>query len=147
MEGMFQRHLLQAGETMFITSVTKKRAPIFRDAAVARIAVETLYQIQQQYSFFLFAFVIMPDHCHLLLLVPDGGSISKIMNVYKRATSFNIGRGPIWQSRFHMRTPNNVYGALRYIHNNPVVARMCDDPEKYPWSSASGRWDVTEVEW
>lgn len=130
---------------MFITTNMDKKMPIFSDPACARIAVETLYGIQQFYPFFLYGFVIMPDHIHLLLRIPQGGSISKTMGVYKRAVTFNLGRVPIWQSRFHIRLPHQPLATLQYIHMNPVKAGLTTTPEAYPWSSASGKWDVMEL--
>ncbi|MSR87276.1 hypothetical protein EXS70_03845 [Candidatus Peribacteria bacterium] len=142
---MFQRHPIQAGSTMFITTNSAKRWKIFSEPPCARIAVETLFSIQDFYPFFLHGFVIMPDHCHLLMRVPEGGSISKIIGVYKRAVTFNIGRGPIWQSRFYVKIPTNPGRVLHYIHQNPVAAGLCTRPEEYPWSSASGKWDVHQL--
>jgi REP element-mobilizing transposase RayT len=111
---MTQRHPLQSGKIMLITTVTKNREPIFQDPACARTAVETLYVVQNFYPVFLFGFVVMPDHMHLLVHVPSGGTISKFMQSYKRAASFNIGR-PLWQKRFHIRCADNPPGALLYI--------------------------------
>ena len=141
---MFQRHPIQSNMPMLITSVTADREPVFANSAYAREAVESLYRIQTFRPFFLFGFVIMPDHCHLVLNVPEGGSISKIMYVYKRAVSFEIGR-PVWQTRFHLKAIRSVQAAVRYVHLNPVVADLCSDPRSYPWSSASGRWDVSDI--
>ena len=123
---------------MFVTTNTKDREKVFSDPAFARMAVETLYETQQKYSFFLYAFVIMPDHCHLLMSVPEGGSVSKIMYSYKRSVSFIIGKR-VWQSRFHIKMIDSVSGAIAYIHQNPVKAGLCEHVEKYPWSSASGK--------
>lgn len=130
---------------MLITTNIQGRKDIFFDPAAARIAVESLYQIQAHYPFFLFGFVIMPDHCHILMNVPEGGSVSKTIGIYKRAVSFNIGRGPIWQSRFHIRLAREPWLALKYIHQNPVKAELCVTPQDYPWSLASGRWDVVSL--
>ncbi len=130
---------------MLITTCTNSRDPVFANDACARIAIETLYSIQHYYPFFLYGFVIMPDHCHFLLRVPEGGSISKIMNVYKRAVTFNLGMKYVWQKRFHMRLVNNVPEALRYVHANPVKKGLCKIAEEYRWSSACGRWDVMEL--
>ena len=130
---------------MFITTNLDQRRNIFAEAPCARIAVETLFSIQDFYPFFLYGFVIMPDHCHLLLRIPEGGSVSKVIGVYKRAVTFNIGRGPIWQSRFHVEIPHDPLRVLNYIHENPVVAGLCEKPGEYPWSSASGKWDVYEL--
>ncbi len=131
---------------MFVTTNTQSRIPVFEDDACARIAVETLYSIQHFYPYFLYAFVVMPDHCHLLLNVPEGGSVSKVIGIYKRAVTFNIGRGPIWQSRFHLLLPKNIEAIINYIQQNPVRARLCKHAQDYQWSSASGKWDLAELE-
>lgn len=144
---MTQRHPIQNDEPMLVTSVTKNRAHIFQDDANAREAIEALYRTQGQYPFFLYAFVIMSNHVHLLLQVPSPGSISKIMNVYKGTVSASIGRGPMWQSRFHIRYVDNLYEAKAYMHNNPLVKGLCERPEDFPWSSASGRWDIEPLPW
>lgn len=139
---MFQRHPLQNLEPMLITTNTVKRMPVFSDPACAREAVESLYRVQCFQPFFLFGFVIMPDHCHFLLTIPERSSISRVMHAYKRAVSFEIGR-PIWQSRFHLKVVKDISAVLSYIHLNPCRKNLCDIPEHYPWSSASGRWDVS----
>ncbi len=130
---------------MLVTTNTMNRVPVFADPAYAREAVESLYRVQQSQPFFLFGFVIMPDHCHFVLTVPEFGSISKIMYAYKRAVSFEIGK-PIWQSRFHMKEAGNVSEVLKYVHANPVKKNLCEECSQYPWSSASGRWDVCDLE-
>jgi putative transposase len=130
---------------MFITTNCRRRTPVFADPACARIAVETLYSIQSFYAFFLYGFVIMPDHCHFLIQIPDGGSVSKTIGVYKRAVTFNIGRGPIWQPRFHMEIINDCSTVLTYIHMNPVAGGLCTEAEDYSWSSACGKWDVEPI--
>lgn len=131
---------------MLITTVTRDRKPVFRDPACAREAVETLYRIQELHPFFLYGFVIMPDHCHILLRVPEPGSVSTIMRVYKSGVSFNTGLPRLWQPRFHIRIPDDIRAARDYIHRNPVHADIADMPEHYPWSSASGAWDVTPLD-
>lgn len=130
---------------MLITNVTRNREIFFGDPAVAREAVETLYRVQQRHPFFLYGFVVMPDHCHFLMKVRWPEKISAIMNVYKSGLTFNTGIRPLWQRGFHMQVPYDLQGALRYIHENPVRAGIADSPEAYPWSSASGRWMVSSL--
>lgn len=143
---MSQRHPIQSDATMLITIVTRNRYPYFSEPAYAREAIETLYRIQGNHPFFLYGFVFMSDHCHLLLKVPAPGTVSKMINVYKSGLAFNIGVYGIWQSRFHVRIPKNPSSALRYIHHNPVKANLCETPEKYPWSSVSGKWDISPLD-
>ena len=143
---MTQRHPTQNDAIMFVTTNTYQRKKIFKDGTHAREAVECLYRVQQLHPFFLYGFVIMHDHCHFLMEVPVPGSISKIMNSYKSAVVQSIGLQKVWQSRFFLRIPNNNQETLRYIHLNPVRAGYVDEMQDYPWSSASGKWDVRELE-
>lgn len=143
---MFQRHPIQHQHMMFVTTNTLQRIPIFADPACARAAVEALYFTQERHPFFLYGFVVMPDHCHLLLHVREESGISTVMRDYKRRVAFSIGRGPIWQSRFHLEIPKDAKATLEYIHQNPVRKQLCALPEVYPWSSACGKWDTKEWE-
>ncbi len=65
------------------------------------------------------------------------------MRVFKSGVSHTLSQGPLWQRGFHIRMPDNVLETLRYIHLNPVRAGFVEEPERYLWSSASGKWDVT----
>ena len=141
---MTQRHSIQSNQTMLITTVTHARNPYFQDDALAREAVEHIYRVQERRPFFLYGFVIMPDHVHLLLNVPEPETVSNILRLYKMGLSFQTGITPLWQKRFDARISGNVFGAREYVHLNPVREGLCTDPKRYPWSSASGKWDVTE---
>lgn len=130
---------------MFITTNIADREPIFQDPVAAREAVETLYRVQGLHPFFLFGFVIMPDHCHLLVTVPSPGKISTIMNSFKKGVALQLQRGRIWQRGYYIVFPSRPWKVLRYIHMNPVRAGIVQHPYEYHWSSACGLWDVTSM--
>jgi len=143
---MTQRHPIQNDRTILVTTVTRKRMPLFSDAAHAREVIECLYRVQTIHPFFLYGFVIMPDHCHFLIKVPAPGTISKVMNSFKAGVTFDLGLAKVWQPRFHIRCIDNVSEALRYIHANPVRRGLVEYPEAFPWSSASGKWNVDAIQ-
>ncbi len=143
---MTQRHWVQNERLMHVTTVTKDREPIFQDDAKALIACDTIYQTQDRYPFFLHGFVVMPDHCHVLLRVPFPGSISRIIHAYKRGVVFRISEGPLWQPRFDCRFVDEPLEILEYIHRNPVEGELCQNPEEYPWSSANARWNIIHLD-
>ena len=142
---MTQRHPIQNDCVMFVTINTYKRIPFFKEESNAREAIECLYRVQDLHPFFLFAFVIMPDHCHFLLSVPPPRRISGIMNSYKSALVQSMGVPKLWQARFFLSNPEDSYAIRNYIHQNPVRASLVENPEDYPWSSASGKWDTTDL--
>ena len=64
------------------------------------------------------------------------------MNAYKSGLTFDLGIGSVWQPKFDLRIPEKAFRVLQYIHGNPVKAGLCDRPEAYPWSSASGTREI-----
>jgi len=143
---MSQRHPIRSGVKMLITTVTAKRRKIFADSCRAREAIECLYRVQAMRPFFLYGFVIMPDHCHFLMKIPAPETVAQVMASFKSGLTFDLGIPKIWQSRYHIRIVDNPPEALRYIHSDPVRQGMVDAPNAYPWSSASGKWDVMPLE-
>jgi putative transposase len=143
---MTQRHPIQNDRTMMITMVTKNRFPFFKDDSYAREGVECLYRTQSLHPFFLYAFVIMPNHCHFLMKVPSPEKIATVIGSYKSGLLFDMQTPSIWQKRFHLQLPENPEKAREYIHMNPVRAGLCENPHEYPWSSASGKWDISPLE-
>lgn len=143
---MTQRHFTEGYEILFITTVTRHRCPYFAHHAFAREAVELLYRVQNLHPFDLYGFVIMPDHVHFLMRAPTY-PIHRIIGAYKSGLTFDIGISPLWQRRYFMKVPTNAARVLQYIHMNPVKAGLSSSPEKYPWSSASRKWDVSPLEY
>jgi putative transposase len=117
---------------MFVTTNTYQRQKIFQHDPHAREAIECLYRVQELHPFFLHGFVIMPDHCHLLMYIPAPESISVIMKSFKGGLGYDLGIKNLWQPRFLLRTPKDGIAALDYIHNNPLKAGLVQQPENIP---------------
>ena len=100
-----------------------------------------LSEVKARKPFRLYAYCLMPNHFHLLLEV-DKFSISAIMHrlLTRYRKYFNIRRrrfGHVFQSRFKaILCDKDTYllELLRYIHLNPVRARLVSGPELWPWS-------------
>jgi putative transposase len=108
------------------------------------IILQELKSIRLSHNFLLFAFVLMPDHLHLLLY-PRGVMLSDILRDFKCKSSFALRevrrkRGPIWQPRFFdsiCRKVHVFWEKMDYIHQNPVRAGLVTRAEDWPWSSAA----------
>ena len=93
-------------------------------------------------EFFLFGYVVMPNHVHLLLH-PHNKDIVQIMRNFKSKTGYRIlqsrgGHGAFWQERYFdtiIRRVRNFWEKLQYIHRNPVEAGLADRMEDWRWSS------------
>ena len=91
----------------------------------------------------IWAYCLMPNHVHLIAVPKTasalGDAIGEAHRRYSRRINFRERwRGHLWQGRFASYPMDDAYllVAARYVELNPVRARLCREPEVYPWSSA-----------
>ena len=150
----------------FITMGAVRGAHIFRRDVIKRMLVDSLNtgRILGQYE--LFAFVVMPNHMHIIVRCLQGYSAEVVTRELKKATSNLIIRQyeaernaaalafcascvkreekqayAVWRDEYQAK---DVFSAaflrqkMTYIHNNPLQPHwaLVDAPEDYVWSSA-----------
>ncbi len=120
------------------------RQQIFFDDADCVKFLNLLDSVQNE-AFQILAFCLMGNHVHLLIkTVPS--DITEMKTAVKRLgiryVAYFNGRfqrvGPLFQDRYKSQPVESgryFCRVLRYIHQNPVAAGMCKNPEDYPWSS------------
>ncbi len=91
----------------------------------------------------ILAYVLMPNHVHLIAVPQSGDSLPVLMRRLsgRYAAYANTTRqcnGHLWQGRFYssVMSPRHLSHALRYVELNPVRAKLVKRPIDYPWSSA-----------
>ncbi len=95
-------------------------------------------------SYRLSAWVIMPNHIHMLATRFENYTLADIMQSLKSITSHKANRilkrnGQFWMPDYfdrYIRNTEHFAKTMRYIEDNPVKARLCDRPEDWPFSSA-----------
>jgi REP element-mobilizing transposase RayT len=116
-----------------------------RRADIAKL-VEDAFRFHHAQWYDLIAWVVMPNHVHLLLKVGDT-SLSKIVKELKRypareANKILQRQGAFWTEDYfdtYMRDSGHELKTRRYIENNPVKALLAREPNEWPWSSARFR--------
>jgi putative transposase len=135
--------------TFFITTVTADRRRLFQTDANANLLLQLLNEDRTKGRYQLHAFVLMPDHLHLLLTPAPDVSIEKAIQFIKGGFSFRLkSKMPVWEKSFTLRRiedPRDYESHRDYIHSNPVRAHLCERPEEFPWSSANPRFTVDPV--
>ena len=125
--------------TFFVTTITYNRRRLFQVTRNAELLLETLQHYRSEGHYKLHAFVVMPDHAHLLL-TPNDKTISQIMNLIKGGFSHRLNsKLPVWQRGFadHLvRDAEDFETRRTYIQQNPVRAHLTTSPELYSHSSA-----------
>lgn len=133
------------GQTYLVTTATLDRRPWLAlwpvALAVAReIGVDRLWRTHRVH-----AWVLMPDHKHVLLTLGGKESLSSVIRRVK-AVSARAAHGvtasklPFWAGSFHdhaLRHEEDVAVAARYLVANPVRARWVDSIWQWPfWDCA-----------
>jgi putative transposase len=105
----------------------------------------------QQLDFTVIAFVLMPDHVHLLIETGKRDPLQKVMNHVNGLAAFRINgiegkRGcKLWQGRYfdsRTFTMTDLVKRINYIHLNPVRKGLSKKPCNYICSSARIYQDV-----
>jgi len=144
----------------FITTVANGHQPIFHRLVFRRLLVDALDCIRLRYGVKLFAFVIMPNHIHLLMRFYAKRPLKDFMRDYKKGTADRILRQlkledkqlalerlrtkegySVWEKGYNAKAVFSVdflLQKLEYIHNNPCQEhwQLAESPEAYLWSSA-----------
>lgn len=124
--------------TFFVTSGTYNRRRVFQVERNAELLIETLQHYRAEGHYKLHAFVVMPDHIHLLLTPQE--TLERAVGLIKGGFSHRLAsKLPVWQRGFtdhRIRDTADYSIRHQYIHRNPVAARLCERPEAYRFSSA-----------
>ena len=96
-------------------------------------------------KFSIYAYCLMDNHAHLLINEGED-KISRIMKRINTSYAYYFNKrygriGHLFQDRFKSEAIENdaqLFAAVRYIHNNPVKAKIVPDPTLYNWSSYNG---------
>jgi REP element-mobilizing transposase RayT len=95
----------------------------------------------------LSAWVIMPNHIHILATRFANFTLASIVQSLKSITSHKANRilkrrGQFWMPDYfdrYIRNADHFIRTIRYIENNPVKARLCMRAKDWPCSSAGFR--------
>jgi putative transposase len=126
--------------TFFVTAITDNRRRIFQNDANARLFIETLQHYRAEGFYKLYAFVVMPDHVHLLLNTDDlAGAMQRIKGGFShKLGSERSSKFPVWQRGFadHLVLNREQFDSRRE-YMNPVRERLVERAEDYAHSSAA----------
>ncbi len=157
------KHYDHDGRVRFVTFCTHKRLPLLTNSLFRRIVVESIDSARTEFHFRLLAYVIMPDHVHLVLQPQTTSKLGEIVASIKHSSALRVlsilrqqssplllkltvdrdrcPRNVLWQRRcfdYNCRNDAEVWEKVRYCHDNPVSRGYVSDSLKWIWSSQ--RW-------
>jgi putative DNA methylase len=115
-----------------------------RDPRIAHLVETALLHFDGD-RYRMIAWVIMPNHVHVLIEVFEVYALCDIVHSWKSYTAKEANRilgrtGHFWFREYfdrYIRDERHFANAIQYIHNNPINAGLVDSAEDWPFSSAS----------
>jgi REP element-mobilizing transposase RayT len=115
-----------------------------KNPAIASVIQNALFHFDGQ-RYRLHSWVVMPNHIHILLTPAAGYGIPGIVHSLKSFTSNEANRlldrkGEFWHVDYYdryIRTEEHYYRTVEYIEMNPVKAGLCENRDKWEFSSAA----------
>lgn len=125
---------------------------LLKEPTNAQLVIST-WQHFDPSRYLLMAWVVMPNHVHVLVKITSDTPLPKIIQSWKSYTGRRIAelsragaRGSqappsehIWFREYwdrYIRDERHLKAAINYLHDNPVKAGLATSPEQYLWSSA-----------
>jgi putative transposase len=127
-------HLIQRGNN---------RQAIFVDEVDCLRYLHDLAELAEIHGLAIHAYVLMPNHVHLLATPRGRETLPRLMQALGRryVRRFNDRHrrtGTLWEGRYRstvVETDRYLLACMRYVELNPVRAGLVDDPGAYRWSS------------
>ena len=119
------------------------RERIYEKSFMKDYFIDTLCKKSQELGVAIIAFCIMDNHVHLLLYTENIKNLMKLMasintKYAKYYNKINKRVGYVYRDRYRCEnifTEHHLINCIKYIHNNPVNARICKSPKEYKYSS------------
>jgi putative transposase len=127
-----------------VTQRGNNRADVFFEEDDRVFYLKTLGIYSKKFEIDIWAYCLMINHVHLLVVPGHEGSLAKGIGganlVYTQYINRKYKRsGRLWQNRFYstiIEKERYLWAVARYIEKNPVKAGLVKEPELYQWSSA-----------
>jgi len=130
------------GAFYHITSRGNRKEPVFLSDHDREVLLEYFRDANKKYDAVIHAYCLMKNHYHLLLETLRA-NLSKIMHFLNASYTIYFNRrhsrvGHLFQGRFKaiiIEADSYAQELSRYIHLNPIRAKIVARPEEYTWSS------------
>mgnify|MGYP000353068509 FL=1 len=138
-----QARIVVPGQTLHITHQGNMQQDVFNNDQDHQRFIEGLVASRDQSGCSLHAYVLMPNHYHLLLTPPTGNALSEFMQSigrrYVRYFNKEYQRsGTLWEGRYKSSLVDSeayLLQCYRYIEDHPVRSNIVSAANQHQWSS------------
>jgi putative transposase len=149
-------HMIRAPGYFLITAACYEHASILSSPQRRTEFEARLLSSLRETKIDIDAWVILTNHYHILIHVPDFTLIPAFFKRLHNGTSYEwnradgcSGKRKVWYHYFDhfIHDEDQYYQAMNYIHYNPVKHAYVDDPYTWEWSSLGLYEEIEGREW
>jgi REP element-mobilizing transposase RayT len=125
----------------FVTCCTYRRRPHLANDHVPASFIKFARQAQIDFGIAVGRYVILPDHLHLFVALPENVKLGDWVGTLKRVLARSVEaigtNDPIWQRGFFdhtLRSSESYAEKWNYVRENPIRARLVSDADEWPYS-------------
>jgi len=130
-----------------VTQRGNNRQDIFLSDEDYKYYLELLKKYSLKYYCWIWAYCLMTNHVHLLVVPQEEGGLGKCLQGITLCYTQYFNRrykktGRLWESRYYsciVDKDDYLWGVTRYIEQNPVRVGSVKEVEMYDWSSGKSR--------
>jgi len=128
-------------DSHFVTFSCYRRRPNLGTVEARCTFQLALERVREQQRMCVYGYVVMPEHVHLLVSEPEGGTLARAIQSLKQGVARRLAlrqKDPFWQTRyydFNVWSERKFVEKLKYIHRNPVRRGLVVRAEDWNWSS------------
>ena len=160
------RPVFNPAHLYFVTTTAVGRQSLFKRPVIKRLIVDTIDCMRLRGRFRMYAFVVMPNHIHLIIhcqeedpladCIPDlkkqiadrvvrqyrAEGAKGVLHALETADTRRSKHGhKVWEDGYDARdvfSPEFMEQKMTYLHHNPCQPHwdLAERPEDYVWSSA-----------
>jgi putative transposase len=146
-------------DARFLTFSCYCRLPLFSNDAIKDTFVCSLEHTRTRHAFLLHAWVLMPEHVHMVIRCHAGSTVPDVLRTLKTGLAKRViarwreldapilakittakGKPRFWQRGGgydrNLAMGAELFEKIDYIHANPVRRGLVSRPEEWTWSSA-----------
>ena len=137
-----KKRIWYPGATYHVMSRGSRRGEIFRDEDDRMLFLQIIEIIKKKYPFAIHSLCLMTNHFHIAIETGDvevWKIMQKILGCYAEEYNYrHNSTGHLFEGRYTsclIRDDRYFLEVSRYIHMNPVKAKIVDNPLEYAYSS------------
>ena len=132
--------LVRGGAWYHVVNQGRNGTRLFPDACEASAFISTLGGVAERRPIEIHAYCAMGTHYHLLVRAEELDLIDAISMLEREIAPYAMVA-----RRRRMAAGRHLLRVTRYIHRNPIEARLVSRAEDWPWSSYRGYLDGFEA--